>query len=139
MHCNHEEIIKIVLESESYWMQICVRTFVFCSCTRDNKNICLFCTRMICFEEGCGNILDELDEKLLSEILHDLIIDQEKKEVYEALKYLHLSFNCSIAKSKVNPHNKWYRRANFLNMFYLDANHLLIIHNHILTIAIRIS
>ena len=79
MHCNHEEIIKIVLESESYWMQICVRTFVFCSCTHDNKNICLFCTRMICFEEGCGNILDELDENLLSEILHDLIIDQEKK------------------------------------------------------------
>ena len=93
---------------------------------------------MICFEEIRGNILDELDEILLWEILYDLPVDQEKRNADKALNYRHISLNCSIQKSKINPYSDWYRKSNFPNMSYFGANHPLLAHNHIMTIAIRV-
>ena len=70
MHYKHEQIIEIVLSSIN---QIrCKSTLghlFFCSRKHDSKKIYLLCTRMIYFEKTYGNILDELNEILLSEIL----------------------------------------------------------------------
>ena len=99
MHCNHEQIIDTVLNSIN---QIGCKSplghLLFCSLKHDSKNICLLCTRMICFEEICGNILDELDEILLSEILYNSTVDQEKKCLrgLELSPYIFELFNSKI-------------------------------------------
>ena len=111
---------------------------LFSSHMLDSKNICLLCTRMNFFEEGCGSILDELDEILISDILENLPVDQVKKGAHVAISYCHLSLNYFIKNSKINPYNDWYRKVNFPDMNYLGAKHLLLIHNHILTISIRV-
>ena len=97
----------------------------------------MLCTRIICFEKTCGNILDELDQILLSEFLYDLSVDQEKN-AYEAFNYRHISFNCSFRKSKINLFNDWYRKSNFHDVFYFGANHPLLVQNPIMAIAIRV-
>ena len=62
----------------------------------------------------------------------------KKKNAYEALNYRHISLNCSIRKSKINPYSDWYRKSNFPDLFYFGANHPLLVHNHIMTITIRV-
>ena len=88
-------------------------------------------------KKTCGNILDELDQILLSEFLYDLSVDQEKN-AYEAFNYHHISFNCSFRKSKINLFNDWYRKSNFHDVFYFGANHPLLVQNPIMAIAIRV-
>ena len=78
MHCNHERIIGIVLNSiNQIGGKSTLGHLFFCSRKYDSKSIYLLGTKMICVEETCGNILGKLDEILLSEILYNLLVDQE--------------------------------------------------------------
>ena len=47
-----------------------------------------------------------------------------------------ISLIFSIRKCKINSYNDWYMRSNFPDVFYFGANHLLLVHNHIMTITI---
>ena len=49
-----------------------------------------------------------------------------------------VSLNCSVRKCKINLYNDWYRKSNFPDVFYFGANHSLLVHNHIMTIAILV-
>ena len=52
MHCNHERIIGIVLNSiNQIGCKSTLGHLFFCSRKHNSKNICLLCTRMICFEK----------------------------------------------------------------------------------------
>ena len=49
-----------------------------------------------------------------------------------------VSLNFSIRKCKINLYNDWYRKSNFPDVFYFGVNHSLLVHNHIMAIAVLV-
>ena len=139
MHCNHERIIGIVLNSiNQIGCKSTLGHLFFCSRKHNSKNICLLCTRMICFEKIVVTYLKNWMKYYSRKFYTIYLLIKKKKNAYEALNYCHISLNCSIQKSKINPYNDWYRKSNFSEVFYFGANHPLLVHYHIMTIAIRV-
>ena len=139
MLCNHQQILGIVLSSTNHIR--CKFTlghlfFFFCSQKYDSKRICLLRARMIYFGETCGNI--GIGWNITLDNFIRCTCWSRKKNAYEALNYRHISLNCSFRKSKINPYNDCYRKYNFPDVFYFGVNHPLLVHNQIMTIAIRV-
>ena len=59
-------------------MEIHLMTLAFCSGKHDSKNICLLCTRMICFEETCGIIFSDDIVTVVKEQVGEILFRNKK-------------------------------------------------------------
>ena len=118
-------------------MQIHLRTFSFfvLKNTMVRASVC-FAQEWFILDKTCGNT--GIGWNITLDNFIRCTCWSRKKNAYEALNYRHISLNCSFRKSKINPYNDCYRKYNFPDVFYFGVNHPLLVHNQIMTIAIRV-
>ena len=137
MLCNHQQILGIVLSSTNHIR--CKFTlghlFFFVLKNAMVRAYVCFAQEWFILDKTCGNI--GIGWNITLDNFIRCTCWSRKKNAYEALKYRHISLNCSCRKSKINPYNDCYRKYNFPDVFYFGANHPLLLHNQIMTIAIR--